>query len=192
MRKPYNRSKTYLFPLLTLFISFEEEHFNLLKNTYLFDSEGKYKNCIFLEHDISFKLPEHTKYEHRLVDNPHFVDLIDCSDNKVIYIFKFPQDYMREYNLYLDSKFSLFSEDAKDVILNFWKKIYGKTVPGVKFIMKVKQILYKEESLRKELEKKLSVVLDRNAELCEFVDVKNETIDLNEYKNKVSKRSFNP
>lgn len=187
----YNKSKTYLLPLLSEVIAFEDKFLPYLENTYMFDSENKYEDCLLILHDFSFRNPEFTAYEHRLTNNPLFVNHIDIG-NKVLYIFKFPEEYLHEYYCLKQSKYSKFGEDAKQLILDFWTKMYGKSSTGINFILKVKQILFKQDKLKKEIENQLStkdhrVILDDDAELGEFVEISNETFNLNvinESKNK--------
>ena len=184
MSKPkYNKSKSFLLPLIAPLIGIEEKYFNLIENTYLFDLEGKYIDCILIEQNFSFKNPEFTAYEHRLTNNQYFVELHDAG-NEVLYVFKFPEEYLTEYYCLLNSKYSEFGKDAKDQILDFWTMLYGKAKTGIDFILKQKQILYKEKILKEKLEKEFNVKLDNDAELGEFVEIEHETINIDEYKNK--------
>ena len=118
----YNASKTYLLPLLSEIIGFESKFMNYLENTYMYvDDESLDQSIPYLAvlHEFSFKNPEFTSYEHRLIDNELFVKCIDIEDN-VLYIFKFPEEYLKEYELLKNSKYSEFGDDAKKLILNFW------------------------------------------------------------------------
>jgi len=178
----YNKSKTYLLPLLSEVIAFEDKFLPYLENTYMFDDKNEYTNCFYILHDFSFKNPEFTKYEYKLTNNPLFVKHIDIG-NKVLYIFNFPTEYLHEYKCLMNSEYSKFGNDAKDLILKFWTEIYGKNTTGMNFILKVKQILFKEDKLRTEIENQLStrehrVRLDEKAELGQYVDIENETFNL--------------
>lgn len=174
-----NRSRTYLLPLIAPLIGIEKQFYELIENTYMFDAEGKYQNCFFIVQDFSFKNPEFTAYEHRMTNSELFVKCIDVED-KVIYVYNFPKEYIHEYECFKNSKYSLFLEDAKKQILGFWTEIKGKTTSGAGFVLQVKQILYKEKILKDKLEKDLKVILDDDAELGAFVDINEETINLNE------------
>jgi hypothetical protein len=111
-----NKSRTYLLPLIAPEIGIEEKFYNLIENTYMFDSEKEYKDCFFIVQNFSFKNPEFTAYEHRITNNDLFVKCIDYKD-KVIYIYKFPKEYSHEYYQFQESKYSTFLEDAKKQIL---------------------------------------------------------------------------
>lgn len=177
-----NKSKTYLLPLLSELIELDIKFISYLENTYMYDSKNEYENCIFLYHKFDFKNPEFTAYEHKLTNNDLFVKLID-KGNHVIYIFKFPEEYLPEYNFLAESKYSWFGNDAKQLIIRFWTQIYGKSATGNYVLTRIKQILNKDKLLKKQLEQQLStknspVVIDDNSELGEYVYKENETIDL--------------
>jgi len=175
----YNSSKTYLLPLISEVIGIETKFINYLDNTYMFDENNEFHECIFIKHEFSFKNPEFTAYEHRLIDNQYFVKLIDIGSD-VVYVFKFPEEYLPEYYALQNSKYSEFGEDAKKLILKFWTQMYGKIPAGINLILKIKQILYKDEKLKKQLEEKLKIKLDLHSELGEKVEVSNETLKLKE------------
>ena len=175
----FNKSKTYLLPLLSEVLDLNIKFLPYLINTYLFDENNEYENCIFILHEFNFKNPEFTKYEHKLTNNELFVKHIDI-DDKVVYIFKFPEEYLNEYNCLLNSKYSKFGEDAKQLILRFWAEVYSGNSAGVAFLLKVKKILYKDEKLRKELEAKLGVKIDENQELGDYINPETEILILEE------------
>lgn len=178
----YNISKTYLLPLISEVIDINPKFIDYLENTYMFDENKEYENCIFLYHKFDFKNPEFTFYENKLTNNSLFVKHVDIND-RVVYIFKFPEEYLPEYYFLKNSKYSEFGEDAKQLILRFWTELYGTISVGQKLILKIKQILYKDPQLKKQIEENLSskqhkIILDDNSELGQYVDVNKETIRL--------------
>lgn len=176
MSKPrYNASKTYLLPLISEVIGIEPKFIDYLDNTYMFDEDNEFNECIYIKHEFSFKNPEFTAYEHKLIDNQYFVKLVDIGSD-VIYIFKFPEEYLHEYYCLQQSKYSEFGDDAKKLILKFWTEMYGRIPAGINLILKIKQVLYKEEKYKKQLEEKLNIELDSHSELGEKVEVSNETL----------------
>jgi hypothetical protein len=193
----YNKSKTYLLPLLSEIVGFNKKFFTHLNNVFMFDDLDIYKECLLIEHDFSFKAPEFTLYEHEFINNELFVDLIDI-DHKVLYIFRFPEEYKSEYNHFLNGRYSKFGEDAKELILNFFAEVYHGNVKAVPFLVNLKQILFKDNKLKKQLEKDLGIYLDDTAELTDKVDISRETFPLSEYINdenknkKITPSSQNP
>ncbi|HEX8586135.1 MAG TPA: hypothetical protein VF680_17215 [Allosphingosinicella sp.] len=151
----------------------------------MFGEDPELQNCFYILHEFSFKNPDFTAYEHKLTNNPLFVKHIDL-DNKVIYIFRFPEEYLNEYAYLYNSQYSKFGEDAKQLILDFWGQVYSGNTLGIPFLQKVKDILYKSPKLKEKIEKELSskehkVVLDVNQELGEYVEQEYETFKIEEF-----------
>jgi len=176
----YNKSKTYLLPLMSEVLDLNLKFMPYLINTYMFDEKDEYKDCVYILHEFNFKNPEFTSYEHKLINNPLFIKHIDLG-NQVAYIFKFPEEYLDEYYYLMNSKYSLFGDDAKKLILKFWGQVYSGNSLGVNFLLKVKNILYKDKKLKEKLEKDLGVKLDDNQELGDYVNLKNETFKIEEF-----------
>jgi|TARA_R110000822_G_scaffold152112_4_gene291304 hypothetical protein len=172
-----NKSKTYLLPLLSELVEFDLKFYKNIKNTYIYEDLGKYEKCIMILHDFSFKLPEFTHYEQKLINNELFIDLVDVGD-QVLYIFKFPEDYSHEYEMFKLGKYSHFGEDAKELILGFFTNIYQHNLNAVEFLLKVKHILFKNERLRKKIELDLKVRLPVDAELSDIMSEECETFNL--------------
>ena len=175
-------SKNYLLPLIAEVIGVESDFVDYLEDTYIFDENGEYENCIFIRHEFSFKNPEFTAYEHRITNNQYFVKCIDIGD-EVVYVFKFPEEYLPEYKHFIKGEYSQFGDDAKRLILHFWTQMYGKTASGINAILKMKQILYKDKKLKQQIEERLSseqcrIVLDDDAELGDLVLVEDETFKM--------------
>ena len=177
----YNKSKTYLLPLLSELVQFEPMYFSNLENTYIYDDLDKYKNCIYLLHKTNFTNPQFTSYENKLLNNEYFADLIDVSQDTSLYIFNFPEEYLHEYNMFIEGKYSRFGEDAKNLILSFWGEIYQNNINAVNFLLKVKQILFKDDKLRRQLEQEIGISISPEAELTDKVDKKDETFLLSSY-----------
>lgn len=178
-----NRSKTYLLPLLSELVNFDMKFMKYLLNTYMYVDNEEYENCLCVLHEFSFRDPEFTSYEHRLTKNELFVRCVDIG-NKVLYIFKFPEDYMKEYNLFKDGRYSEFGDDAKQLILKFWGEVHKGNSASVQFLIKIKQILWKDEKLKQIIEKQLGVKLNDEQELGEITDPEKETFKLNIYSEK--------
>lgn len=180
-----NKSKTYLLPLLSEVLPLRIDFMGFITNTYIFDDKDKYKDCVGILHDFSFKNPEFTGYEHQLTDNPYFVDLVDV-ENQVLYIFRFPDEYIKEYNCFKAGKYSKFGVDAKELILSFWTEVYAEQISAVQFLLTLKQVLFKDIKLKQKLERELSsrehkVVIDDDAELSSIIDPNDETFELSKY-----------
>lgn len=183
----YNKSKTYLLPLLSEQVNLDIRYAKDLINTYIFDNNNKYKDCIFILHRVTISSKEFTLYENKLLNSDLFIDLIDIDSQHSVYIFKFPEDYLYEYNKFKQGKYSEFGEDAKDLILSYWTSIHRNNISAVNFLLKLKQILHKDDKLRLQMQKDLKVNIPKDAELTDVMEKEYETINLSEYNTLVIK-----
>jgi hypothetical protein len=177
-----NRSKTYLLPLLNDVAPIAHSLFVEDIDTYLYDENGEHFECIIIVQPFAFKTPEYLKYEHDITESELFVKAIDIGQHTA-YVLKFPQEYIQEYYSYIHGKYSEFGNDAKELILKFWAEIYKREQTMIPFLIKIKQILYKEEKLRKMIEEELAVLLDKDQELGEVDSVEDETFKIKNYQN---------
>lgn len=174
----YNKSKTYLLPLLSELIGFEMQFMKHLINTYMFVEPSEDKLCLAILHDFSYQHPEFTRYEHSLTSSDLFVRSYDI-DNQVLYVFRFPDEYLPEYNALYHGRYSEFGKDAKELILSFWSDIHSQNRKAIDTLIKVKQILYKDEKLRLSLQESLKVEIPEGSELGSKIEVEDETFKLN-------------
>ena len=87
---------------------------------------------------------------------------------------------MNEYNNLILGKYSQFGNDAKKLILEFFTKVYQGNLNAVDFLLKTKQILFKDKRLKEKIEKDLDVILSDEAELADIIIKENETFKLSE------------
>ena len=177
-KETYNLSKTYLLPLVSELIDIDPLFIENLENTYMFDEEDEHHECFYILQKFSFKNPKFTAYEHRLTSSSLFVKHIDLG-SKVLYIFKFPEEYLPEYYAIQRGDYSKFGNDAKELIIKFWKNIYSKNTAANPVIHKIFQILSKSPKLKLEIENELSTpkapVIIGEGELGEMLVKSNET-----------------
>ena len=191
----FNKSKTYLLPLISELVNIEKQYLPYLNNTFMFDNEGRYENCIYILHDFDLSNPKFTSYERHLINNELFVDMYDIG-NQVLYVFKFPEEYLHEYNCLKNSKYSEFKSDAKELILEFWTVMYGENPNSLPFLTKVKDILFKTTKYRRKLEQSLSsktqkIIISSEAELGDIINIENETFDFKVLENIKTKLNKN-
>lgn len=124
---------------------------NPLLNAYIGDiDKPHYNNHIFILYRFigtkSFGLLEKSLTEH-----PLYVEMYDPTPNHVMFVFKVPDEYQIEYDLFKSEKpkiYRRFSEAYKQHIIKFMEPLLG--------VDDIKSILYSYESGFKALEKKLS------------------------------------
>ena len=89
-----------------------------------------------------YKLPEHDDNIIVVQEKPGKLNCIELqpkaeykTDNHYIYVYETPEKYKNDYNLILNSKYSLISKELKNHLLNFWKETDSS---------KLHYLLYKE------------------------------------------------
>jgi len=168
-----NRSKTYLFPLLSEFFVFPDNIIHLLKNTYIYDEDNLHENCIYLLFKYD-KSPEFSKFEFNLTQEKNYVKHYDLNNNLILYVLKFPSEYFEEYLHFKNSKYSFYGKDAQELIIRYLKSL--RLNPQI--IKKIDQIFKKDKTLKLQIEKQLGVTLSFDAELGEIINNENETINI--------------
>jgi len=176
----YNKSKTYLLPLLSEALSLDKRFFKYIKNTYIFDDVGMYDNSIFLYHNYTnLKLPK-KEYENNLINNVCFTDIIQINDIEKVFVYKFPELFKEEYNLFKEGKYSKYNSNSKNIIIDYFTDIYAGNINAIDFLMRVKQVLFKDVKLKNQIEKELKVILPHDAELTDIMNIDDETYKLEE------------
>lgn len=103
-----------------------------------------------------------------------FISKEKTLNDNVLYTVKFPEEFNLEYKHFVDGKYSKFSEAAKKILCanackNTIKSIKQTNMYGV---------LYKTAEKRKELEEKLDIKLNPDAELASIIDINREVYGL--------------
>lgn len=171
-----NKSKTYLVPLLDTEVNVEYP--KLLINSYISD----YTISLLYEYSSHTTLTDKGRtgfpvYEEKLINSPNFLDKYDINLDElpcVVYTFLFPNTYYHEYDCFCEGRYSEFSEESKKIILRFLQRNYPTSGS---ILMNVKQVLYKDESLRKLMSDNLGVELSKSSELSSKPDLNKEVYD---------------
>jgi len=184
-RKPrvINKSKSYLLPLFVtdIFVNEYDCVPRMVSNTYLFSNVyANADKCLYIEIDYDLL--------RSAVDVEKFIGylrstgmLLSCFyDNyqypEYLYVcLEVPPEFERDYDMYLQGKYSKFSDNAKACILIFFKEYFSDYMERIHVM---RQILYKSRQRRKTLEKVLGVELDDETELDSIYDKGEETLKL--------------
>jgi len=94
---------------------------SLFNNCYIGDvNHPELQNKIFLLYDYKMTV-QFVKFERSLELIPEFNTDYDYSgEQQVMYVFDVPEEHIDDYQLFLDGKYSEFSESLKEKILKFW------------------------------------------------------------------------
>jgi len=176
-----NFSYTYLLPLLSEQIDIKKKLLSFILNTYclshkesIIETNNFYILCKFNYSSSSF-----VELENTLINNSLFIDSYEDND-KILYEFKFPEEYAHEKTEFLKGNYSLFEDDAKKLVLRFWSEYYGHIPSFVSnTLSKIKHILYKDERLRSSMNKELKINIEKGKELGNKVDIREETYIFN-------------
>jgi len=156
-----NKSLTYFLPMVDAQVDFRFLH--LLKNCYLYDvDDGNF--CVLYEWSSH---PEFVKWEKELMNHHLFLGHEDY-DKMVLYKFRLSPNMREAKELFLNGKYSMFTDEHKNDIDNFLKKKNASNR------VKIRNILSRDEALRKEMEKSLGTKIDPNDELSSKPNLHNE------------------
>ena len=92
----------------------------------------------------------------------------------IVFAFSVPSKYNKDFNHFINGRYSKLSNDYKLKILDFhFLDMEGQTA----------QILFKSSTRKKQLEDALGCILEEESELLSIIDPKKETFNINIYTN---------
>lgn len=169
-----NKSKSYLLPLLDKYVSIE----------FLYDIENTFINieneieCMAILYKKNIT-PAVVKYFNRLREHSLYRRELILT-NYVLFIFEFPEQFLKEYKYFHLGRYSKFSVDAKKIITRFLSNNYQYP----ELIEDMVQILYKNKARKERLEEQLGIKLSDDAELTSVIDEEEETFYIEKYENR--------
>lgn len=161
-----NKCYSYLLPLFNEICKIDPDYYIMLDNVYT-----RY-NDELNKFTLSYKNNENEgfiKYIKNLHDNELFIESFE-KDELIYIVFDFPEDYLHEYNCYINGRFSKFRDSAKLIILDY---ILG--VHKIGSAENLRKVLYKEKELKESLEFKLGLTISDDLELSSIPVINLET-----------------
>lgn len=153
-----NKSQTYILPMIGRKLSdFASDvfPFSNYRNTFIGDKDKpSLKNNILLLYRFSNE-PQFLELEKNFQTHRYFHSIYEPDSFHTMIVFNIPEQFQREYDLFKQSKYSLFSESYKRHIGFFHNINLTHEVMGT---------LYKTEWRFKQLEKKFGIEIPRNQE----------------------------
>lgn len=171
-----NSSKVYLLPLLSEYIEFNPKFISNIRNTYIENNKYSIPTISILQ-KFNYNDADFPEYEQQFLNSELHLESIDKGEN-VIYILKFPEEYLKEYEYFKQSIYSKFKEEAKSTILGFWTRMYKNNTTVARHLINIKNVLYKEKALRLKLESELKVRISTDQELGEYVNLEQELLTI--------------
>lgn len=145
-----HKSYAYIYPMIEDVVNYEK---NLI-GCYIGDeNKPQYNNHIFLRYTFDGSLSSaYAQFEENIQQCPLLEDFYDIKDNiknnTVMFVFKVPEEYQDDYNLFLESKYSKMSKDYKNKIIKCHahrNKNNRKILEGVLFKTKLYQLELEEK-----------------------------------------------
>jgi hypothetical protein len=164
----FNKSFSYILPL------FIEKYKQYIENIYVFleNIENTYikydkKELFVIIVNKSEKILNDIDNLNKNVILAEFFDI----KNKLILVFKIPEEFKLDYDKFIDGKYSEFSEQSKKIIIKTAFNYFPSDV-----FNNITKILYKSDNLKKQILYDLGISnLDYDFELTSKIDVKKET-----------------
>jgi hypothetical protein len=140
---------------------------NLFLNSFLKYDKSIHSNCIYLTYSNIENNPMYKVFEKKcLLNHDNFI-IHDKYEKFNIYGLRIHNEFLDDYKLILQGKYSKISSNAKIQIIRFTQS--DKTD-------KIYQVLFKDPLLKKEIEDKIGCILEKDAELSSIINMDDETL----------------
>lgn len=148
------------------------------------DHEPHYENCVYL----LFKPndPEALEYfiQTQREQSNLVVEEYDHPGGYVVIIYRFPEKFADDYQLFLQGKYSKLSEEYKNLFPMEKTGMTSKRVP-TKESSFYDLVFNRKEKMKNFWEERLGVILDVDSEYWSSPTISEETINLNDKSNKI-------
>ena len=106
-----------------------------LKACYVGDIEkSEHSEHILLEYEFKDSSKDlYLKFEEEIQACKYFEDFYDTTEGTIVFIFKVPEKYKKDYNHFINSDYSKFSAAYKDKIIEFHGEVNAHITKGVLF-----------------------------------------------------------
>jgi len=168
----FNLEKTKSWWFLTPIFELDQYNINYkyLLNVYLGTEDyPEYKNIIVLHYDFIQIGGNFAKLEKRLTSLPNFIRSYDPDHYTSLFLFNIPLKWYNDYLLFINGKYSEFSNEYKNLLLSFYRMGGNKD-----YVREIEIILNKSEERRIFLEEQLNAKLPKNAEVASIINWQDE------------------
>lgn len=166
------RATTYFLPLLSTEVHLPATH--SIVNSYLFfNRDTGIDHPIGVMYDVNELGLNHFVIASEVSKSQWFKDMHELDDNKVMFMFEFPDQWKNDYDLLKDGQYSKISKDAKNTILEYTRSVY-KYQP---IIDDLAGILWKRKDRKTKLEKMLAMSIPDDVELGSKIVPEQETFN---------------
>lgn len=114
--------------------------------------------------------------------NLTLIEDYDYPNGYTVLVLRFPEQFRKDYELYLEGKFSKFSVEYKQKMPEQTEAIVdGRKIPGMSTPY---MVVHKEERMRKFWEQQFNCYIDPKDEYWGIPNVEKETLDIDKILNK--------
>lgn len=169
-----NKSKSYILPLLDEFVKFPVVPDII--NTYLYmgnqsSTQRPTLHVLYNKHVLGYGF--FGTFLEALNEFPYWIGRTEVREGLFLSFF-IPDDIIRDYQAFVEGRYSKMSKRSKDQILVFLYNNY----PGLnKEIDQIRGVLYKKDYLRRVWEESLGVKIPKDNELSSKINIKQETYE---------------
>ena len=169
MEQTINKSKTYLLPLFDGFVDIRFLSYIINTYTYTGDCNEQALHILY-----SNKVEKEAVFGSYYTTIHHSSYFINIKHNKegILLSLKIPKQHIEDYKHFIAGEYSLLIENSKQKILHHLYSNYPTLYETIRVIEKV---LYKDEQLKDNIQKRLQVHLSDSTELSSRIDNKLET-----------------
>ena len=163
----YNKSLTYIMPMLMNEIT---DLRNNLIGVFIGDADyPELNNHIFLQYKFNGSI-SFLDSEEKLKKNQYFEISYDPDKYTVMYVFKVPEKWQKDYNRFLKSQYSRFSIEYKTLIISTHNLNENSIIY---------QILFRKEEAYLKLEEELNCKIPRELEASGILNPNKEIFNKN-------------
>ncbi len=155
-----NKTWCYVFPIIGLSLGITRNDFPNLKAVFLFNED--YPEIEDVIHLVFRKTGDKRAelFREKLKSTDIFFKEYSPDDAHIIVILRIPTEYYREFDKFMDSKYSEFGENYKSGIIQFHGYSKGNKEKGTKVI----ETLTRDETLYRDWEEKIGEHIPRSQE----------------------------
>lgn len=173
MKLNYNLSAYFIFPSLEIVMS-KLEKANVLVDTYLYN---KQLDPVDFSNSCSLRLrfsesptQQEIELNNELESNEHHLFSYGF-ERDIIFVFKFPEQFIDDIKLIIDGKYSKVSDEYKELFFQMWEEEESKEFPTF-----YNQVFNKSEALKEHQEELYDINLDSSPEYFSKIDTEKETL----------------
>ncbi len=177
-----NKSYIYLFPMIGLANQVKRDYFTNLEGVFLLNEDFNIKDKIYIlfkkDYTVKFSL-----FTQEMMNMIYYSFSYEPDSQHVIYVFEIPYEYKREYQKFLDSKYSEFSENYKKSVIAFHSFKQGAQGDSIINVMYKKEAAYRarEKTLNEGLPEGSWIKIPRDQEIGTLWNENQETMYLETY-----------